>query len=165
MIRDVLLYPDPMLRLPGRPVPAEELASPECQNLIVDLIETMYAQKGAVGLAAPQVGESLRIFVMDSAANAARDRLRVLVNPVITQQSQWKFAREGCLSFPDILVTVKRARRATAGWCGADGTPASEELNDFEAVILQHEVDHLHGILFLDRARNLQTDLIRRTGG
>jgi len=127
-------------------------------------VETLYAQPGAVGLAAVQVGQALRVLVLDDSARTTRDRLRVMVNPVLESASQWKYGREGCLSFPDWLVTVKRARRVAASWLTVEGEPRAAELRDFEAVIFQHELDHLDGILFIDRMRDPTRDFSLRSG-
>jgi peptide deformylase len=161
--RRILLYPDPFLRRVCRPVAPGELGGAELLRLADDLVSTMYAEGGAVGLAAPQIGSDLRVFAMDETARTTRDALRVLVNPELVSLSQWKFSREGCLSFPDYLVTVKRARRALVRWLTPEGTPMEEELRDFPAIIAQHEADHLDGVLFVDRMRNPQTDLVLRS--
>jgi peptide deformylase len=162
-ILDILLYPHPTLRKPGKLLSKADIASTEIQTLIADMTETMYHHTGSVGLAALQIGASVQIFVMDSTAKTDRNRLHVMINPVIHQQSQWKYSREGCLSFPDYLVTVKRARKLTMSWHTPESEVLTEEFLDFEAIILQHELDHLQGILFLDRVKNMQTDLILRS--
>lgn len=161
-IHQIRLYPDPILRQPCQPLSLEEIRSDGIQQLIEEMMATMYHFEGTVGLAAPQVGSSVRILVMDATAKTSRDGYRVMINPVILQQSQWKYSREGCLSFPDYLVTVKRARKVSATWLSSEGEEQSGDFRDFEAVILQHEVDHLDGVLFLDRVKNIQTDLIPR---
>jgi len=162
-ILEILRYPNPVLREVGRELSCEEIASESIQSLISDMTETMRAFPGTVGLAAQQVGQPVRIFVMDSTAKTTQDRLFVMINPVIEQQSQWKFSREGCLSFPEYLVTVKRARKLTLSWHTPQGTQETQEFRDFEAIIIQHELDHLDGVLFIDRVQNIQTDLIQRT--
>lgn len=164
-ILEILEYPNPILRTPCAPLTEEEIQSERIQALIENLIETMYHYPGTVGIAAPQVGESVQLFVMDATAKTTRDRLFVVINPTLQSQSQWKYSREGCLSFPDYLVTVKRARKITAHWQDKTTASQSEELKDFEAIIFQHELDHLNGILFLDRVKNMQTDVIRRNAG
>lgn len=161
-ILDILTYPHPLLKKPCVALSEGEICSPDIQQLIADMTETMYANTGAVGLAAAQVGRSVRMVVMDATAKTTRDRLFVLINPDITAQSQWKFSREGCLSFPDYLVTVKRARKITLNWLDPQGNRQEDQFRDFEAIIAQHETDHLDGILFLDRIKNIQTDLIYR---
>ncbi len=161
-VLDILRYPHPMLRRVCEPVSSEDLASGPVQRLIQDMIETMYHHPGTVGLAAPQVGMPLQIFVMDATAKTTRDALKVIVNPVIVQQSQWKYSREGCLSFPNYLVTVKRARKMTVQWSSPTSEPLTAEMKDFEALIFQHETDHLQGVLFVDRVRNASQDIMTR---
>lgn len=162
-VLEILRYPNPILRQPAQVLTAAEILSDDIQGLVRDMVETMYGFPGTVGLAAPQVGRSVQIFVMDAdAKSASREHLEVVINPQIVQQSQWKYSREGCLSFPEYLVTVKRARKMTATWYDATGQQKEGELRDFEAIIFQHELDHLQGILFIDRVRNMQTDLMIR---
>lgn len=163
-VLDILYYPHPILRQPCRELSPWEVVSPGIQRCIEDLIETMYCHHGTVGLAAPQVGQPIQLLVMDSMAKSTKDRLRVMINPVIIRQSQWKYSREGCLSFPDYLVTTKRARRLAVNWITPEGELETGEFRDLEAIILQHEIDHLHGILFLDRVKSLQTDFMHRGG-
>ncbi len=162
-ILDILLYPNPVLREKCRPVSSDEVQSEAFQQLIDSMIETLYAKPGTVGLAAPQVGHPVQLFVLDATAKTTCDRLFVLINPVITQQSNWKYSREGCLSFPQYIVTVKRARKLAMTWMDRSGQLVNEQFTDFEAIIAQHELDHLSGILFIDRVRNIDTDIIERT--
>ncbi len=162
-VLEILQYPHPMLREKCRYLSPEEIRSDAIQTLIRDMIETMYAFEGTVGLAAPQVGHPVHLMVIDALAKTTRDKLKVIINAEIIQQSQWKYAREGCLSFPEYLVTVKRARKVTGTYYDQTGTLQTEPFRDFEAVILQHEADHLEGILFIDRLQNPETDLILRS--
>ncbi len=127
-----------------------------------DMVETMYACPGAVGLAAPQVGVPLRIVVIDVSAKTTKDRLRVMINPEIVSQSRNKLVREGCLSFPDYLANVKRATKITFRYIDENGETVEAEARDLEAIAVQHEIDHLDGILMIDRVNSLKTDLIRR---
>ncbi|MGE0199446.1 MAG: peptide deformylase [Candidatus Melainabacteria bacterium] len=152
-------YPHPVLREPCLPVATQTEA---VTRLISDMVETMYACPGAIGLAACQVGIGLRIFVMDMNAKTTRDDLKVLINPVILRQSRNRMVREGCLSFPEYLVNVKRAQRLTVQCLDEHFTPREYEVFNLEAVAVQHEIDHLDGILMIDRVRTLSTDLIRR---
>jgi peptide deformylase len=117
---------------------------------------------GAVGLAAPQVGQSVRVFVMDTNAFTTRDNLKVMVNPKIITASRNKTMREGCLSFPDYLANVKRSQRITVEAFDAYGVLQTYELKHLEAVCVQHEIDHLDGILMMDRIESLKTDWLRR---
>ena len=162
-VLDILEYPNPVLRQPCRSIEAAELLQPAMQTLITDMVDTMYACPGAVGLAAPQIGQPVQLLVMDATAKTDRSMLKVVINPVVLSQSKWKASREGCLSFPDYLITVKRARKVEAHWLDAAGQRVDETLLEYEAVIFQHELDHLQGVLFIDRMRNPQRDLIRRS--
>lgn len=152
-------YPSPILRQTCRQVTVWD---DPVQRLIEDMVETMYAFDGSVGLAAPQVGHALRLFVMDVTARTTRDRLLVLANPVITQQSRNKMAREGCLSFPNYLAQVRRATRLTVEAANRHGEVAAHRLEKLEAIAVQHEIDHLDGVLMIDRVASLKTNLIRR---
>ena len=155
-ILEILEYPPPMLRQPAEPV--VDFGSP-LQQQIDDLVETLYANRGAVGLAATQVGLSLRLFVMDMHPQQPESQLKILVNPTILRSSRWKVAREGCLSFPEYLANVKRAKRLTVSGCDRHGDPFEWELEGFEAVVVQHEIDHLDGVLMIDRIRSISKDL------
>ena len=157
MLLDIVTYPDP--RLKERCVPVAEITD-EIRELAADMTETMYAAPG-VGLAAPQVGRTLRMLVMDPAVQEGERAPRVLINPeleplgeVITSE------QEGCLSVPlnyraDVPRYSKVRLRATA----LDGTPIDEVLEGFPAVVVQHEVDHLNGTLFIDRVSHLRRTL------
>lgn len=132
------------------------------QKLVDDMIETMYDQAGAVGLAACQVGQAVQVVVLDVTASTTRDRLQVLINPVVVSASRNKVSREGCLSFPEYLANIKRATRLTFQAYDREQKLVIYETRDFEAVAVQHELDHLNGVLMIDRVASLKTDLIRR---
>jgi peptide deformylase len=155
----ILKYPHPILRIP---CPELTVFDQTLQDLVADMVETMYHGTGAVGLAAPQVGQSVRVFVMDTNAFTTRDNLKVMVNPKIITASRNKTMREGCLSFPDYLANVKRSQRLTVEAFDAFGVLHSYELKHLEAVCVQHEIDHLDGILMMDRIESLKTDWLRR---
>jgi len=125
----------------------------------------MCAHPRCVGLAAPQVGSSLRIAVMDSSRNPKVTESRgliILINPSVVQTEGVVLQREGCLSIPDFTANVRRAARVKIRAHDQDGRLQEFWLEDFEAIIAQHEVDHLDGKLFLDRVANLKTDVFRR---
>jgi peptide deformylase len=125
----------------------------------------MRANQRCVGLAAPQLGDEVRIVVVDVSEHPRATRhhgLLVLVNPVIKRSSGSEIAREGCLSIPDLTANVKRSTEVTVEATGSDGAIQAIEAEGFEARALQHEMDHLDGILFLDRVANLTTDVFRR---
>lgn len=162
-VRDVLQYPHPVLREMCKAVTPEMFDNGHLTQIVTDLLDTMAAKPGTVGLAAPQIAEPWQVFVMDSTANTTKNNTIVVVNPTITSQSRWKFGREGCLSFPEYLITLKRARKITSVFQAPSGEEVCRDFLDFEAVIFQHEADHLAGILFIDLARSLDSDLIIRS--
>jgi peptide deformylase len=155
----VYKYPHPVLREVCQPVHDFD---ERLRELAADMQETMYHSFGAVGLAAPQVGVPIRMMVIDVTAKTTREGLKVLVNPVIVQKSRNKLVREGCLSFPEYLANIKRAQRVTVNCQDIFGETVTYELDGFEAVAVQHELDHLDGVLLIDRVQSLKTDLIRR---
>jgi peptide deformylase len=157
----VLLYPHPLLKTPAAPADPRD---PELLQVFEDLVDTMRHHRGCVGLAAPQIGRLVRAMVVDvSASPRARDPhgLLRIVNPEIAEASQWKASREGCLSFPDLLANVKRAQKLRLRGFDPAGAALDLACVGFEAVALQHEVDHLDGIVFLDRIRSSR-DLFER---
>lgn len=145
----ILTAPHPVLAKKARDVKPDEVG-PDLARLLSDMAETMYAAPG-VGLAAPQIGDGRRIIVVDSGDEEGHGLLK-MVNPTITARSQevihW---RETCLSVPDLEVEVARARHLQVTWLDENGAEQKGEFHDFEAVILQHELDHLLGTVLLDR--------------
>jgi peptide deformylase len=131
-----------------------------------DLLETMRSFPGCVGIAAPQIDELVRVIVVDVSehkkAPEGHNGELVLVNPVVVSASGAKVAREGCLSLPHLTANVRRATSITLTASAPDGTPIEIESVDFEARCLLHEIDHLDGLLFLDRVDSLATDVFRR---
>jgi peptide deformylase len=148
-------YGDPVLR--GRATPVEAV-TPELRALIADMIDTMYDEVG-IGLAAPQVGVPLRLMVVGDESGR---RARALVNPVITEQAGAVTAEEGCLSLPGIFAQVSRAESVTLEALDEDGTPVTLRARGFRARVFQHEMDHLDGVLFIDRLDPLARDRIKR---
>ena len=159
----ILLYPHPLLKTLCRPV---DRIDGEIAGLIVDLIDTMREGPGSVGVAAPQIGATLRLCVVDvSASRQGRENnhgLLVMVNPEITERAGVAVMREGCMSVPDYTGDVERATDITVRFLDGDGNPCEITTSGFEAVAIQHEMDHLDGILFLDRISSLKTGLFRR---
>lgn len=154
---------DPVLRERAREVAAEELASPELQRFIDDLIETKRAANGA-GLAANQVSDLHRIAVVEVTEGNPRYpykppvSLTVMVNPVVEAVGDETIAiNEGCLSVPDLRGTVDRAARVRVRYLDRDGEEHVEERSGLTAGTFQHEFDHLNGVLFLDRVRDPST--------
>jgi peptide deformylase len=146
----VLRYPHPALKQRAR-TPAD---ADDAERVARDLVDTMRAHPRCVGLAANQIGVLARIVVVDVTGHPkARDPrgLLVLVDPVVLESAGKEVGREGCLSVPDFTGNVRRARRIVVRATTAGGSPLSLEARGFEARALQHEIDHLDGILFLDR--------------
>ncbi len=144
-ILPIRVYPDPVLREPASPV-AE--VDDSVRRLIADMTETMRAAPG-VGLAAPQVGVQRRVLVYSL---GAEEPVHALINPEIVERSGNEVvADEGCLSIPELSYPVPRAERITIRALDADGHAVSYDAEEFEARVIQHEVDHLDGVLFLDR--------------
>jgi peptide deformylase len=131
----------------------------EIQTLINDMIETMYAAPG-IGLAAPQIGVPLRIFVVDLSLGHKADELLVFVNPVFLERDGVQLEEEGCLSVPGFNATVARPQRAVVQGLDRHGEMRTVEGTDLLARAFQHEMDHLDGKLFLDRVRGIKRDLI-----
>jgi peptide deformylase len=164
-VREILLFPHPLLKTR---CPESSDLTEETRTLLKDLAETMYASPG-VGLAAPQIGALVRAVAVDVTRPSPSGRpapkghgLVLLLNPrVVKAEGEQKF-REGCLSIPDFLADVRRAARVRVEGLDAEGRPAAVEAEGFEAVALQHEIDHLDGTLFLDRVEDVKTDLFRR---
>ena len=150
------LYPDPILL---RRCPEVTDFSGDLIKLTEDMLETMYFEDG-IGLAAPQIGVSLRVLVTDISKN--RDEPFVLVNPVVTEQSGSIEFEEGCLSIPGYRAKVSRFDHVRIDGFSATGLPISIEATGIQAVCLQHEIDHLDGILFVDRLSQLKRDMFRR---
>jgi peptide deformylase len=156
VVREVLVYPHPALKQVAREVHAPE----EIARVAADLVDTMDSFGHCVGLAATQLGEMVRMVVVDvtghKKATTTNGRL-VLVNPRVVEASGAEVAREGCLSIPELTANVRRATAIELEHAG--GTLRSE---DFEARCLLHELDHLDGLLFLDRVDSLTADVFRR---
>lgn len=138
----------------------------EIRALVADLVDTMAAGPGSVGVAAPQIGAGVRLCVVDvSRSRLGRDDnhgLLVLINPEIISAGGSATMREGCMSVPDYTGDVTRPTRIRLRYRDADGREAEIDSAGFEAVAIQHELDHLDGILFLDRISSLKTGLFRR---
>jgi len=152
----------PVLRLKADPVPPEAIGAPEIQKLIDDMLETMADHDGA-GLAAPQVHVSQRVVIYGVESNprypdAEEVPLTVLVNPMITPLTEEKDEDwEGCLSVPDLRGKVSRWTSIRVAAWGRDGRPLQFQASGFHARIVQHESDHLDGLVYLDRMRSMET--------
>ena len=151
-ILEIKEYGEPILR--EKALPVEEV-TPEILNLIKDMAETMYTASG-VGLAASQVGVPKRIILVDG----EEDGLIVLINPMIIKSEGEVVAEEGCLSVPDIYSQVKRSSKVTVKALNENGDPIEITKEDLIARALQHEIDHLDGILFIDRIGRMERQIL-----
>ena len=158
-VREVNTYPDPILKQVAAPAQASEV-----DQVVTDLVDTMRANERCVGLAAPQIGIPARVAVVDVTGHPHAKEphgLVVMVNPRVVEISEGtKVSREGCLSLPDLTANVRRPRRAVL-----ETGNGQIEARGIEARCLLHELDHLEGILFLDRVASLTDDLFRRSEG
>ncbi len=159
MIYPILKYPDPLLARKADPV---TVFDKELKKLADDMFESMYAAEG-IGLAAPQIGLSKRLFIVDTSLGKNRDERLVLINPEIVDREGKQVEEEGCLSLPDIRDKVSRSFRVRMRAQDVDGKWFEIEGDELLARAFQHENDHLDGILFIDRISRLKRDLtIRR---
>lgn len=160
-VLEILRYPDERLRQVSRPVEQFDAA---LQARIDDLEETRRAGPGAVGIAAPQVAWFERVLIVDvSGRRKTRSHGHlILVNPEITEWEGFGIGREGCLSVPDYTGNVVRAERIHLQALDREGNPLSFDMEGFEARAVQHELDHLDGLLFLDRLVSRRQDLFQR---
>jgi peptide deformylase len=159
-VREIILYPDPILKQVCASLdPESDLG----EQVARDLVDTLEAGPG-VGLAAPQIGFPYRAIVVDAARNPRRQGQGrfVLFNPRIIETCGQQLAREGCLSIPTYTGNVLRAEQVVVQGLDPGGVFFQIQASSYEAVVFQHEIDHLDGILFLDRIANLKTDLFRR---
>lgn len=171
-IKKILIYPNEQLKKISSKV---DDITDEVRSDITDLVDTLKDSPG-VGLAAPQINIHKRIIAIDItevfnksvekspkfAKKNSCQGLMVLINPVITKMDGEKIVREGCLSVPEYTANVKRAKSVTVTGLNPDGENIEIEAKGFEAVCFQHEIDHLDGLLFLDRIESTKTDLFRR---
>jgi peptide deformylase len=158
MIRPILRYGDAALQAAARPV---ERFDDGLRDLLRDMIETMYAAPG-IGLAAPQIGVPLRVFVIDVTGGQKTGELHTVVNPAFVTCMGMQMEEEGCLSIPGFNATVVRPARAVVKGVDEKGREKVIEGTGLLARALQHEMDHLDGALFVDRLRGIKRDVIIR---
>jgi len=154
---EIKTYASPVLRKQASPVGN---VTPEIEELIYDMFEIMYESNG-IGLAAPQVGISKRIIVFDVGSLFPEYLPVAMINPVISKQEGEDLGEEGCLSLPELYALVKRAEHVHVDGLTLGGDKFKLECEGFIARVLQHEIDHLDGILFVDRLDNEQRELLR----
>ena len=154
----IVHYPEPVLLTVGKPV---ELFDEKLEKLVEDMFETMY-EAGGVGLAAPQIGESQRLFVMDCSGGEDESRKFAIINPEIIAQEGEQFGDEGCLSFPGLYQKIKRDVRTVVRFQNIKGETQELDVTDLEARCVLHETDHCDGIVFLDRMSALKREFAKR---
>jgi peptide deformylase len=154
----IVHYPEPVLLQVGRPV---EVFDDELKKLVADMFETMYDAKG-VGLAAPQVAVSQRLFVMDCSNGEDAEAKLALINPEIISTEGEQYGDEGCLSFPGLYQKVERSLRTVVKAQDVNGEHFELEVEDLEARCVLHETDHCDGIVFLDRMTTLKRQLAKQ---
>jgi peptide deformylase len=158
MILTIVKYPEPVLEQPGEPVTE---FNAELRKFVADMFETTYASQG-IGLAAPQVGVSKRITVVDLSMGKDPAKKLVLINPEIISSEGRQYEEEGCLSFPDIREKVMRAAKVRIRAQDENGKWFEMDGDELLARAFQHEIDHLDGVLFIDRISTLKRDLVKR---
>ncbi|MBI4426406.1 MAG: peptide deformylase [Candidatus Kerfeldbacteria bacterium] len=149
-VRTITTLGAPILRQVAQPVDLTTVASPTFQNLLHDMVETMIAAQG-IGLAAPQINVSLQVAIINGQAGPY-----AIINPRLQKSSrQTELAEEGCLSIPDVFGTVRRPARVTVTYDDEQGRPQSTAATGLLARVMQHEIDHLNGVLFIDKVQQI----------
>ena len=159
MVYSIVYYPEPVLETPAAPV--AEFDTPELHKLIEDMFESMYAAKG-VGLAAPQIGLSTRIAVIDITVGEDPEQKLVLINPEIIHREGVQTGEEGCLSVPGFREQVTRANKVTIRAQDVKGDWFEKTGEELLARAMLHETDHLNGKLYISHVSSLKRDLMRR---
>ena len=155
---EIVTYPNPVLETPGEPV---TVFDEKLKRLVADMFETMDAASG-VGLAAPQVGISRRLFVMDCSGGRDPEQRVALINPVVLSVEGEQTGDEGCLSFPGIFFPVKRSLRAVVRAQDVSGKTFELDGMDLTARCMLHETDHCDGIVFIDHTTVLKREMVKR---
>ncbi|MFP4071483.1 MAG: peptide deformylase [Desulfovibrionales bacterium] len=158
MVKRILTHPDPVLVKKSCEI---EKITPQILELARDMVETMYENQG-IGLAAPQVGECVRLITVDVTGPENREGLITIVNPKIISTDGEVESDEGCLSVSNFRSVVKRAARVRVSGMDLEGNELSLEAEDLLAICLQHEIDHLEGVLFIDRISRLKRTLYEK---
>lgn len=158
MVRKVLIWPNPILKKKAAPVAGVDDA---LRTLVKDMFETMYAEDG-VGLAAPQIGSLKRVIVLDTRPRQPDSNPIAMINPEIYATDGTTVFQEGCLSLPGEAEDVERAARISVRFLDVDGQPQTLSCDGLLSIAVQHEIDHLDGIVFVDHLSSLKRELIRK---
>lgn len=161
-VREICLFPDPVLRQVCQPIIHFDT---NLQKLLSDMRDTMRRQPHGIGIAAPQIGKPVQCALIDVSARVPGASLKCLINPKILELQNPKASREGCMSLPDYMGNIKRYDWVRITWQDECGRKQAGEFTGIEAVCIQHEIDHLTGVLFMDRAASLKRDMIPRVKG
>lgn len=156
----IRLFPEAVLRSKAKPVTKIDAS---IKKFIRDLFDTLYAQPDGIGIAAPQVGVSKQIIVVDVSKRDRRKRPIALINPHILDLAGETLTREGCMSLPDYRANLLRAERINVSWTDTLGRRVRIATQGIEALCIQHELDHLNGLLIVDRVTCLMTDVLPRS--
>lgn len=157
-ILKIYQYPAPVLRKKAEKV---QNFTPELKKLIEDMADTMYDAPG-IGLAAPQIGESLQLLIVDTSTDTENREYKAFINPEIKEKEGNQLDEEGCLSVPELTANVKRFKKILLSYQDENGDSHEIEAEDRFAVVLQHEIDHLNGILFIDHLSPLKRSLYKK---
>jgi peptide deformylase len=154
----ILKFPDPVLRQKAEKI---SIFDDSLQNLATNMLETMYDAPG-VGLAAPQIGKSIQLIVVNASQDEDGQDSMIMINPEITSKEGQQVDEEGCLSVLDLTASVKRSQKVTVCYQDISGEKQELTVDDRFAVVLQHEIDHLNGILFIDHLSTLKRTLYKK---
>lgn len=155
----IRLFPDPILRKKAKTV---SKFGPSLKPILSALMDTLRAQPSGIGIAAPQIGISQRIVIVDVSARVPGAKLMILINPEIQKTWEQRPSREGCMSVPEYTGNLHRFNQVQIVWHDPEGRRNQKIAAGLEAVCIQHEIDHLNGVLFLDHVSSLKTDMIPR---
>ncbi len=159
-MREICIYGNPVLRKKGEVIPLEDISSYD--SLVEEMFEIMYKTNG-IGLAAHQIGEAKQLAVIDTSVSDENGRKLVLFNPqIVARSDECVVMEEGCLSFPDILGDVSRNESVTVSFNDQDGKSHEQLFTGLLAVVAQHEIDHLNGVLFVDRMSAVKKILLKK---
>jgi peptide deformylase len=158
-IHPILTIPEPVLRTTAKPV---ERVDAELRRLMDDMLETMYDAPG-IGLAAPQIGVARRLIVMDPAKDDQPKSPLIMVNPeILSRSDEMRLHDEGCLSIPDFTAEIERPAKTLVAYIDREGKKQEAELEGIWSTLVQHEIDHLNGVLFIDYLSRLKRDMVVR---
>ena len=158
MVKEIKVFPDPALYRENENI---DRITEAIRDLAQEMTDTMY-EKGGIGLAAPQVGENCQLVTVDVSGPQQRDNLLVMINPEIVEARGEVESEEGCLSLPEFMGTVRRAEEVTVSWRDLEGSVREMQTSGLLACCLQHEIDHLCGVLLVDQVGRLKRNMYEK---